>query len=350
MESKGRVQQKRYAELDSLRGIAALMVVLFHLMMGREEGKFLFNLGNTGVELFFIISGFVIFMSINKMKSSKEFIVNRFSRLYPTYWTCVTFTTLLITWVSTWDASVAPISLVRYLANMTMFQHYLAVQDIDGPYWTMIVEMMFYMAMLFLFHFKLLKYSTAIGFVLVVLTLIGHSLKHYGLVSKILYVNSVFSYIPLFYSGIIFHKLYTTRKNYAQYYAIIAFCLVSQIALYKYLDRQWIISQGEYAMMIISYFTLFVLFVHGKLKFIVSKLTLYIGKISFSLYLVHQFVAVHLLMPFLVNELHINVWVAAFLITLPIVFVIASLIAHFVEIPVSKWLKQKLNTTFVPAY
>ncbi len=115
MESKG--QPKRYQELDSLRGVAALMVVVFHFTMGRKEGQYLFNLGNTGVELFFIISGFVIFMSINKMKNSKEFIINRFTRLYPTYWTCVTFTFILIAWSSTWNEALAKVSFIKYLAN-----------------------------------------------------------------------------------------------------------------------------------------------------------------------------------------------------------------------------------------
>ncbi len=231
-----------------------------------------------------------------------------------------------------------------------MFQHYLSVQDIDGPYWTMIVEMMFYIAILFLFHFKILKHITIIGIVLVILTLIGHTYKHYHFMAQLLYVNSVFSYIPLFYAGIVFYKLYTLKENYVTYYAIIIFCIISQISLYEHLDRNWIITHIEYAIMIISYFALFTLFINNKLKVIVSKPTLYVGKISFSLYLVHQFVAVHLLIPFLVNELHINFWVASFLITLPIIFIIASLIAYFVEIPVSRWMKRMLNTTFVPVH
>ena len=88
MENKS----NRYQELDALRGIAAIMVVLFHFTMGRKEANLGFKLGTTGVDMFFIISGFVIFMSINKVKTSGEFIINRISRLYPTYWACVTFT------------------------------------------------------------------------------------------------------------------------------------------------------------------------------------------------------------------------------------------------------------------
>ena len=51
------LKSTRYKELDALRGIAALVVVLFHLTMEREQAKLGFELGVTGVDLFFIISG-----------------------------------------------------------------------------------------------------------------------------------------------------------------------------------------------------------------------------------------------------------------------------------------------------
>ena len=70
---------KRYQELDALRGIAALFVVLFHFTLNRPEAEYGLKLGVTGVDLFFIISGFVIFMSLTNINSSKEFIVNRVS-------------------------------------------------------------------------------------------------------------------------------------------------------------------------------------------------------------------------------------------------------------------------------
>src|SRR4051812_39368993 len=87
---------KRYEELDALRGIASLMVVFFHYTMGRPQADVGFVLGTTGVDLFFIISGFVIFMSLNKITRSTDFIINRVSRLYPTYWTAVTFTFVIL--------------------------------------------------------------------------------------------------------------------------------------------------------------------------------------------------------------------------------------------------------------
>jgi len=60
--------KQRYYELDAIRGIAALMVVLFHYTVGYGQiygysidPAFTFELGKYGVLLFFMVSGFVIF-------------------------------------------------------------------------------------------------------------------------------------------------------------------------------------------------------------------------------------------------------------------------------------------------
>jgi peptidoglycan/LPS O-acetylase OafA/YrhL len=143
---------KRFEELDALRGIAALMVVFFHFSMKRDDYNSFLKLGAVGVDLFFIISGFVIFMSLQKVSNSKDFIINRISRLYPTYWASVTLTFILIICYGIFNGNVYPQNIVfNYVGNMTMFQFYLRIPDIDGPYWTMIIEMIFYIAILSLY-------------------------------------------------------------------------------------------------------------------------------------------------------------------------------------------------------
>ena len=96
-------KNRRFAELDSLRGIAALLVMLSHYTWAYDyhfgtlgDHFFQFPYGDFGVQVFFIISGFVIFMSLEKAKSIKEFIIGRFTRLYPTYWFCMVLTLVVI--------------------------------------------------------------------------------------------------------------------------------------------------------------------------------------------------------------------------------------------------------------
>lgn len=94
---------KRLLYIDSLRGISAIAVAYFHLLLhvkafGLIENSFdhylailvtdFFGLGKVAILMFFIISGFVIPFSITKYHAHnmKRFIITRFFRLYPAYW------------------------------------------------------------------------------------------------------------------------------------------------------------------------------------------------------------------------------------------------------------------------
>lgn len=89
--------KNRFTELDALRGIAVMLVLISHYTWAYdlnsgdyhfeilEDHKFHFLYGAFGVQIFFVISGFVIFMTLEHTKSAAHFAVNRFARLYPTY-------------------------------------------------------------------------------------------------------------------------------------------------------------------------------------------------------------------------------------------------------------------------
>src|SRR5215467_4825559 len=95
-------REQRVNEIDLLRFLAALSVVLFHysfrgyaadsmsLMPYPPLAPFA-KYGGLGVELFFMISGFVILMTAAN-GSLKGFVASRFVRLYPAFWTCCTIT------------------------------------------------------------------------------------------------------------------------------------------------------------------------------------------------------------------------------------------------------------------
>ncbi|AGH73278.1 acyltransferase [Edwardsiella piscicida C07-087] len=94
------IASQRYEMIYSiqyLRGVAALLVVLYHMRgmisfpVGNipNLGDFLFAQGYFGVDLFFIISGFVIVLSTEKDKSAKSFVIKRIFRIYPLYLFCL---------------------------------------------------------------------------------------------------------------------------------------------------------------------------------------------------------------------------------------------------------------------
>ncbi len=332
----------RYQELDALRGIAALIVVFFHYTLHRPEANLGFRFGVTGVDLFFVISGFVIYMSLNKVNTSVEFIINRTSRLYPTYWACVTFTFTLILIRSIYNSEHA--DFIKYAANMTMFQYYFKIGNLDGPYWTMIIEMIFYVAILLLFQFKLLKYLNIIGTISSVFAAALFSFAADNIiVKKIFWAIPLLQFIPLFFSGTIFYKIYTDKKKQTKRYLILVLCLICQALLFEAGRSREYISLPEYVVVLLIYYGVFTLFVNNKLKFIVTKGTLFLGKISFALYLIHQYISIKIIIPYLVDTLHFNFWISSLLIALPVVILLASFVTYCIEIPYSKRMKEMLR-------
>jgi peptidoglycan/LPS O-acetylase OafA/YrhL len=141
----------RFPELDLLRFLAACAVMLFHYTyLGPRThacpaslpilGE-IFKYGYLGVNVFFILSGFVILLTAYE-KDAIAFTVARMVRLYPAYWICVTLTVVIIVLTGT---KHNPITVSEYLANLTMVHSFLGIEDVSGVYWTLAVELQFYL-------------------------------------------------------------------------------------------------------------------------------------------------------------------------------------------------------------
>ncbi|WP_395264885.1 acyltransferase family protein [Enterobacter soli] len=84
--------KNKILSIHHLRGIAALIVVFFHfrgylngVYAQKDLGSMLFNSGSFGVDLFFMISGFIIALSTRNLTSKAIFAVRRFFRIYPAF-------------------------------------------------------------------------------------------------------------------------------------------------------------------------------------------------------------------------------------------------------------------------
>ena len=152
---RGKDSGGRLRALDGLRLVAALMVALYHY--GGRDGEVarawgssprdqfptlhsLFAYGCLGVQVFFVISGFVICMS-GWGRPLTSFFASRASRLLPAYWAAV----LLVT-----GAFALPVVAYRAvspsdaLVNLTMLQMPLGVDRVLGVCWTLWAEVRFY--------------------------------------------------------------------------------------------------------------------------------------------------------------------------------------------------------------
>lgn len=142
----------RFSMLDGLRFAAALGVAFFHYTAKQQQAwgrpvpevfphlHTYTSLGYYGVHLFFVISGFVILMTAWG-KDIPSYVASRVSRLYPAYLVAVPTAAVLlgVIWLEQ-----KHITIYQVAVNLTMMQGAFGIDHIDGVYWTLWVELRFY--------------------------------------------------------------------------------------------------------------------------------------------------------------------------------------------------------------
>ena len=152
-----------FSLLDPLRFGAALSVAVFHLTFWSWAWSSVFGVapgfehyvaadmqfpsaapftwfGWVGVEIFFVISGFVIANSASKA-SATEFLFSRALRLYPAVWVCSTLTFIVLLLFASGKASEF---ILPYIRAMLLIPKGISGQWLDCIYWTLAAEMAFY--------------------------------------------------------------------------------------------------------------------------------------------------------------------------------------------------------------
>ena len=330
-------QKHKFPELDCLRGIAVLVVMFFHYTLAYDtrmkifdEKKFYLYHGNLAVHMFFIISGFVIFMTINVAENKFDFIVSRFSRLYPAYWVSMILTLLFLYYLPV--ATLHNFTLKDILINATMLEGFFKVDYIDHVYWTLKIELSFYTIMYALFLLKLLNKINFICAAWLVLAAIS-GMVNFPL-KKIFDGIFILEYAPLFIAGIIFYKIKTSKGSNLFNNILVMLTLPVEIVWLLKKPAENLIS----AVIIVIIYFVFFIFSYHNLKFIINRFFLFFGSISYSLYLIHQFIGfgiIHLVRRYITIE-PVYLLIPAMIVTL-----LAVLISKFVERPMITLIRSK---------
>lgn len=185
LEKQNKITSQRLDYLDVLRGLAAISVSVQHIfgyLYHEAHNDQLIPLiaflttgmldwGRFGVVLFFLISGFIIPKSLRANSPLKTFLIGRFFRLYPAYWI-----TLLIIYISaSYLDPLAGFTANQFVANLTMTPKLFHQNYMSGVFWTLFIEILFYLCCVFLFKLKLLENTLAIGSIAMALILITPS-------------------------------------------------------------------------------------------------------------------------------------------------------------------------------
>lgn len=143
--------QMRVEALDLLRLFAALSVVLYHYGFRGAAADDMTRMAipalipivkysSLGVQLFFVISGFVVAFSADR-RSVRDFVIARASRIYPGFLICMTLTCLV---TLAWGPPRFETSPTQWAANLVILAPALGQPFMDGVYWSITYELVFY--------------------------------------------------------------------------------------------------------------------------------------------------------------------------------------------------------------
>lgn len=278
-----RSQVTRLTQIDGLRGVAVLLVMLFHFSTRYDEMLVHTQTlhwgvpdGWLGVNLFFVISGFVIFMTLEASRSPLDFVWSRFSRLYPTYWFAVVLSAALGWWFLQPGQARTP---KEVLMNLTMLQGVFGVRDVDAVYWSLGVELGFYLIMLLLSVAGLLRAMAWILMLWLLLSLAAAAvLSQGGHVPFALERMAMLKWIPWFALGMIAYVIRRDGRLAITSALALALCLAS-IGL-----------AGGGSLIVVASLSVgaVLLAALGRLPAAGLGPLVFIGAISYPLYLVHE--------------------------------------------------------------
>lgn len=146
--ARKKVKDSQLGSIQGLRAVAALMVVLFHMNvhslpnnLGAGSIWSGLNMGYAGVEIFFVLSGFIMFhihsSDLGRPEKFLPYLSKRFTRIYPFFWTVILLVILLRIVSGNAPPSLSSTLIAATLAPME--EHYvLQVQ------WTLSFEILFY--------------------------------------------------------------------------------------------------------------------------------------------------------------------------------------------------------------
>lgn len=349
--AKQKGKKSRFTELDSLRGIAVLTVMLYHYTFAYDfhfkllsDHKFYMSHGNLAVHLFFIISGFVIFLTLEHSKKKADFLVSRFSRLYPTYWTAMFITIMFVTILPV--PTLGNYTFKEIAVNLTMFQGFTKLRQIDQVYWTLKMELTFYIIMYLVFLNKMLRNIEWICLLWLALSLVS---SIYPIPFK-RYIDVMFvlEYAPLFIAGINFYRIKSNGPTLLNHVLIIASFFVEAKWLLLHPDENY----TSVAILGIIY-VVFYLFIYEKLSWLNNRVLIFLGTISYSLYLLHNVIGYSI-----IYRVRKFTDVQFFYVAIPIIcsVTLATLLTFFVEKPaihfIRTWYKKKKlekNMIYEPA-
>ena len=263
----------RLHHVDALRGLAALSVCLFHLALAQagfpaDESflKSVCNFGYLGVNVFFIISGFIIPVALSKsgyrVGNFPKFLAKRVIRIDPPYFAAAGLSLLLFWLASIYKGTPFSVQPAALLAHIGYLNDFLGLPWVIPIFWTLAIEFQYYLFIAICFPLLSLP-NHKISLVFCLLFLLTGLLTPYS--------RLLFYYAPLFTCGFLCYLKIQGKLNNTLLFLLL--CL-DFLAIYH--------KMGLASAMASALASLLILF-----WFVKNDILIFLGKISYSIYLIH---------------------------------------------------------------
>jgi peptidoglycan/LPS O-acetylase OafA/YrhL len=364
--------RNRIEILDGFRAIAILGVMFFHFFSRwttpihetniypyNQDFNF-FSHGNLGVQFFFIISGFVIYFTLENTDTIIVFWKKRIMRLFPSMLFASVITYLTFIFLDHQQLFPHSHQLWNFIPSLTFISPDLLDKFgfhsnyINGSYWSLWPEIQFYFIVslfyflskrLFLINFTIFSMVVMV-YSHIMINVLGTNKLQLNLPNYILefysnWVSGCFNlavHLPYFFMGILFYDLFQKKRtNVAVNKWIFSISLV--MILYVLYSNHLSVYRFLILFILIMLFVIFI-FYPNKLKFLENKIFSKIGKSSYFLYLIHENIGILLITLFCSTIFPINLFFVLLLMMALITFSIWF--TNKIDFPISNWMKKQL--------
>lgn len=352
----------RLHALDLLRFVAALSVAFAHWywvtpdeirkLQFYPEQWFRYG-GLLGVIFFFIISGFVILRSA-QASTPLRFAGSRAIRLYPAFWICCAITFLLTDpWLHAWR---------DFLVNLTMFPEALGVMPMDEAYWTLVLEVKFYLLIWLLLITRCLKHIEVFLWAWLLYAQLPDFLPYRELISnwpsaaslsELVFDNRNsgrdFSTFASFFIGGCACCLLVGRRTIGRWSLLCAAMAASAFETLELAARTAALYQYRpvtaVTLIALLFFLVVLAIALGWVTLPASKSVIMLGAISYPLYLLNMYIG-SLLLSGLQESIPFPL---AFILVLAVVLGLSYCVVVYAEAPIQAWMRERLKWLEGPA-
>ncbi len=294
-------RNEQLQELNWIRGASAICIVLYHYTTQYQTSighlsrwPVMVPWGCGAVNVFFLLTGFLTIYALKPGSPPLQFVWKRAKRLYPTYWICILLTSAV-------TAAFLPEylrSVKTILINLTMLQNFIGVANVDGVYWTLSYELIFYFYVFVLLFFRKAtrKWIRNLALAWTAVSFVYYGLERVGVANPVMSVCRL-ALMPYFAAPFAGGMLLAVaagekRRDWAAYGGVIAsaalslliqelsyavlYCIAAGMLLLT-VEKRFVIRDAEYVRRI------------RRTDRYMRPLA-FVAGVSYPLYLIHQFV------------------------------------------------------------